>query len=388
MYDFQYKNPTKIIFGKNSEGEVGRELAKHTNKVLLHYGGGSIKSTGLYDQVVKSLKASNVDFFELGGVKPNPREDLVYAGIELCRAENIDFILAVGGGSVIDSAKSIAAGVHYDGDFWDLFVKDARPTKFLKVATVLTIPAAGSESSNAAVITHEGLKEKRSIGFEALRPVFSILNPELTYTLPDYQTACGLSDMLAHVMERYFTGVSGADFTARLCEATMKSIVDLGPKVLKDTQNYDLRAEVMLAGMIAHNGWLGLGRCGDWASHQLEHELSAFYDIAHAAGLAIIFPAWMKFVYKQDVAQFAQFANRVFDIEINPQNLEETALKGIEALEQFYQSIGLPTRFSEADLPTNEIDALVANLTKHSDSCGSFVKIGKAEAKAIYELAR
>jgi len=386
MLNFNYKNATKIIFGKETEKQVGAELKKHTNKVLLHYGGQSAKAMGLYDTVVDSLKEAGIDFIELSGVKPNPRADLVYEGIDLCRKENIDFILAVGGGSVIDSAKAIALGVHYDGDFWDIYANGGTPGKILPVATVLTIPAAGSEASASTVITKVETNDKRGYGNPNLRPVFSILNPELTFTLPDYQTACGLSDMFAHVVERYFTSERHDLFTARLCEATMKSIVDLGRKIVKDPNNYDVRAEIMLAGMIAHNDWVGLGRGGDWASHKIEHELSAFYDLAHGAGLAIIVPAWMKYVYKNDVAFFAQFANRVFDIEINTNNLEETALKGIAALEVYFQDIGMPIRFSDADLPTNEIDKLVESLMRKGKP-GDFVKLDAEDTKAIYELA-
>ena len=387
MLNFNYQNETKIIFGKDTELQVGAELAQHTKKVLLHYGGASAKATGLYDKVVASLNEAGVAFAELGGVKPNPRTDLVYEGIDICRRENIDFILAVGGGSVIDSAKAIAAGVHYDGDFWDLYTKGAVPTKFLKVATVLTIPAAGSEASTSTVITREDTNEKRSFTHSALRPVFSILNPELTYTLPDYQTACGLSDMFAHVVERYFTTERHDVFTTKMCEATMKSVAELSRKILKDPTNYELRAEIMLAGMVAHNDWLGLGRGGDWASHRIEHELSGFYDVAHGAGLAIIIPAWMKYVYQHDVAFFARFASNVFDVEMNPNDLAQTALKGIAEMEKFFSDLGLPTRFADADLPTNELDKLVTSLMDGTSSLGSFVQLNGNDAMAIYQLA-
>jgi len=387
MLNFNYQNETKIIFGREAEVQVGTELLKHTKKVLLHYGGASAKASGLYDRIISSLNESGIEFVELGGVKPNPRTDLVYEGIEICRKENIDFILAVGGGSVIDSAKAIAAGVHYDGDFWDLYTKGGTPSKFLRVATILTIPAAGSEASFATVITNEETKEKRDYVHDLLRPVFSILNPELTFTLPDYQTACGLSDMLAHTIERYFTKQAHDIYTSRLCEATMKTVVELGRKIFKDPNNYDLRAEIMLAGMVAHNDWLGLGRGGDWSSHQIEHELSGFYDLAHGAGLCIIIPAWMKHVYKNDIPFFAQFANRVFDVEVNTNNLEETALKGIAELERFYQDIGMPTRFADASIPTTDIDAMVTSLMRGRDSFGDFGQITASGAKEIYELA-
>ena len=388
MLNFDYQNETKIIFGKGTEDQVGSELAKYTKKVLLHYGGDSAKATGLYDKIVASLNKAGIEFAPLGGVKPNPRTDLIYEGIEICRKENIDFILAVGGGSVIDSAKAIAAGVHFDGDFWDLYTKGATaPEEILKIATVLTIPAAGSEASISSVVTNEKTNVKRGFKHPKFRPVFSILNPELTFSLPDYQTSCGLSDMFAHVVERYFTQERHDAYTARLCEATMKSVVELGQKIFNDPNNYDLRAEIMLAGMIAHNDWLGLGRGGDWASHQIEHELSGFYDLAHGAGLSIIIPAWMKYVYKNDIPFFAKFANRVFDIEINTNNLEETALAGISELERFYQHINMPISFAEAKLPTNQIDELVASLMKGRESLGGFVPIVAKDAKAIYELA-
>jgi len=387
MFNFDYHNGTRIIFGKDTEGQVGAELAKLTKKVFLHYGGASAKATGLYDKVVASLNEAGVEFVELGGVKPNPRTDLVYEGIEICRKEKIDFILAVGGGSVIDSAKAIAAGVHYDGDFWDLYTKGGTPKKFLKIATILTIPAAGSEASFATVISNEKTKEKRDYVHDELRPVFSILNPELTYTLPDYQTACGISDMFAHVVERYFTSQAHDVYTSRLCEATMKTVVELGRKIFKDPNNYDLRAEIMLAGMVAHNDWLGLGRGGDWSSHQIEHELSGFYDIAHGAGLCIIIPAWMRAVYKNNIPFFAQFANRVFDVEVNTKDLEATALKGIAELERFYQDINMPIRFSDAELPTDKIDEMVTSLMRGRESFGDFGEITAKVAKEIYESA-
>jgi len=387
MQNFNYMNETKIIFGKNTESQVGSELLLHTNKILLHYGGTSAKASGLYDRVVQSLNESEIEFVELGGVKPNPRTDLVYEGIELCRKENIEFILAVGGGSVIDSAKAIASGVHYEGDFWDLYTKGIKANKHLKVATILTIPAAGSEASTSTVITNEHTKEKRDYGHAQLRPVFSILNPELTFTLPDYQTACGLADMFAHVVERYFTSTRNDIYTSRLCEATMKTVVELGRKIFKDPHNYELRAEIMLSGMVAHNDWLGLGRGGDWSSHQIEHELSGFYDLAHGAGLCIIIPAWMKHVYKNDVAFFAKFANRVFNIEINTNNLEETALAGITEVERFYKDISMPTRFFDASIPTNEIDEMVKSVMRGRESFGSFASLNADDVKNIYQLA-
>jgi alcohol dehydrogenase YqhD (iron-dependent ADH family) len=316
-------------FGKETEAQVGLETKKHADKVLLHYGGGSIKQSGLYDIIIQSLKDAGVGYVELSGVQANPRLSLVYEGIKICREEYISFILAVGGGSVIDSAKAISVGVPYDGDVWDFYTGQAKVDKALPIGTVLTIPAAGSESSPSSVITNEDGWYKRGLSSEHIRPVFSILNPELTYTLPDYQTACGAADIMAHIMERYFTNVKSVELTDRLCEATLKTMINNVPKVLLNPLSYSARAEIMWAGTIAHNDLLGTGRAGDWASHDIEHELSAIYDIAHGAGLAIIFPAWMSYVYKQDISRFAQFAARVWDVEYNAFNPEETALKGI-----------------------------------------------------------
>lgn len=387
MRNFNYKNQTEIIFGKETETKVGVEVKKYANKVLLHYGGGSIKSTGLYDKIVNSLKNENIEIVELGGVKPNPRVSLVREGIEICRKNNIDFILAVGGGSVIDSAKAIAAGVNYKGDVWDLFIGTDINHTCLKLATVLTIPAAGSETSSGCVITNEDGLYKRGAGHPTLRPIFSILNPELTYTLPKYQTSCGIADMIAHILERYFTNEKYVDLTDRLCEATLKTIMENALRLNNNPNDYNSRAEIMLSGMVAHNDWLSIGRLGDWATHAIEHELSGIYDIAHGAGLSIIFPAWMKYVYKHDLNRFAQFANRVFDIDINLNNLEETALKGIEALENFYAKIELPTRLSHANINDEHIEEMSKKLVAHYDHVGNFVEIREKEALEILKLA-
>ena len=386
--NFIFRNETQIIFGKGTELAIGAKVAEYAKKILVHYGGGSIKASGLYDRVIASLKEANVEFVELSGVKPNPRVSLVREGIELCRREQVEFILAVGGGSVIDSAKAIAGGVNYEGDVWDLLTGTPVEHTCLPLATILTIPAAGSESSSGAVITNEDGNYKRSFGHPTLRPRFSILNPELTYTLPAYQTSCGLTDMFAHVVERYFTNTTCAELTDRLCESTMKTIVNQGRKVMETPNDYDVRAEIMLAGMVAHNDWVGIGRIGDWASHNLEHELSALYDIAHGAGLAIMIPAWMTYVYKHDVARFAQFANRVFDVEVNPFNLEETALKGIEETKRFFKDINMPVSFADASLPTCDIDEMSRKIAESYGTIGSFVTINEEHAKAIYHLAK
>jgi len=388
MNNFVFQNATKIIFGKETEAQVGLETKKHADKVLLHYGGGSIKQSGLYDIIIQSLKDAGVGYVELSGVQANPRLSLVYEGIKICREEYISFILAVGGGSVIDSAKAISVGVPYDGDVWDFYTGKAKVDKALPIGTVLTIPAAGSDSSPSSVITNEDGWYKRGLSSEHIRPVFSILNPELTYTLPDYQTACGAADIMAHIMERYFTNVKSVELTDRLCEATLKTMINNVPKVLLNPLSYSARAEIMWAGTIAHNDLLGTGRAGDWASHDIEHELSAIYDIAHGAGLAIIFPAWMSYVYKQDISRFAQFAARVWDVEYNAFNPEETALKGIEKLKEFFSFIGLPVSLEEADIDDSRIDEMADKCTgSDTHTVGSFKKLNKADVANIYRLA-
>lgn len=387
MRNFNYKNGTEIIFGKNTEAQVGKEIKKYSNKVLLHYGGGSIKASGLYSKVVSSLKSEGIEVVELSGVKPNPRVSLVREGIDLCRKHNVDFILAVGGGSVIDSAKAIAAGANYDGDVWDLFIDTPINHTCLKLATILTIPAAGSETSSGCVITNEDGWYKRSTGHPTLRPIFSILNPELTFTLPKYQTSCGIADMIAHILERYFTNEKNVDLTDRLCEATLKAIMENALRLNINPNDYNARAEIMLSGMVAHNDSLSMGRLGDWASHDIEHELSGIYDIAHGAGLSIIFPAWMKYVYNHDLNRFVQFANRVFNIDINFNNLEETALKGIEALENFFTKIDLPTRLHHVNIGDDRIEEMSRKLVAHCDHAGTFVEIREKEALEILKLA-
>ncbi|WP_303805483.1 iron-containing alcohol dehydrogenase, partial [Ruminococcus flavefaciens] len=286
MDNFNFYSPTEFVFGKDRESECGEYVKKYGgSKVLIHYGGGSAERSGLLGRVRESLNKSGISFVELGGVKPNPRDTLVYKGIDLCRSEGVDFILAVGGGSSIDSAKAIAAGVPYDGDFWD-FYSGKSIEKALPIGVVLTIAAAGSEGSGDSVITKEDGMLKRGAGSDALRARFSILNPALTQTLPAYQTACGATDIMAHVFERYFTNTTEVEITDRLCEAVLITMVKETPRVIADPDNYDARANIMWAGMVAHNGIVGVGRSQDWNSHGIEHELSALYDCAHGAGLA------------------------------------------------------------------------------------------------------
>lgn len=386
MQDFIFQNATKVIFGKGQEQAVGTEAAAYGKKLLLHYGGGSVKESGLYDRVVQSVREQGIEIFELGGVQPNPRVSLVREGISLCREYHIDFILAVGGGSVIDSAKAIAAGVKYEGDVWDFFTGKSAVTDCLPLGVVLTIPAAGSETSNGTVITAEDGWYKRATGHPSMRPKFAILNPELTYTLPAYQTACGITDMMAHILERYFTNEKNVELTDRLCEATLKTIINNAHTVLDEPENYDARAEIMWAGTVAHNDWLSTGRVGDWGSHDIEHEISGIYDIAHGAGLAIVFPAWMTYVYKHDLNRFAQFAHRVWDVEIDLNHLEKTALKGIEKTKQFFHSIGMPVSLRQVDIGDDRIDEMAKKGTERGP-LGSFIKLHEEDVRNILRLA-
>ena len=387
MQDFVFQNSTKLVFGKEAEKMVGKETAIYGRKVLLHYGGGSIKKSGLYDRVIESLRENEIKVFELGGVKPNPRVDLVREGISICKENNIELILAVGGGSVIDSAKAIAAGAKYDGDVWDFFTGKSPVTGCLPIGTVLTIPAAGSETSGGTVITNEDGLYKRATGHPTMRPKFSILNPVLTYTLPEYQTACGITDMMAHILERYFTNEKNVELTDRLCEATLKTIINNAHTVLDEPTNYAARAEIMLAGTVAHNDSLSTGRIGDWASHDIEHEISGIYDIAHGAGLAIVFPAWMKYVYKHDLNRFAQFAHRVWDVEIDLNDLEKTALAGIKKMEEFFTSIGMPITLKEADITDEHINEMAKKGTERGP-LGNFVKLSEEDVRQILHLAK
>ncbi len=387
MNNFTFKNATKIIFGKDTENQVGAEADRYGNRALLIYGGGSIKKYGLYDRVLKSLRDAGLDIIEFGGVQPNPRLSLAKKGIDLCRKENVDIIVAVGGGSVIDTAKTIAAGVYYEGDVWDFFVGKAELKKKIPVGVVLTIPAAGSESSISAVITNEDGWYKKGFDSELSRPEFAILNPEITFTLPPYQSACGATDMMAHIMERYFTNVKDLELTDRMCEAVLKTIINNTPAVLKEPDNYAARADIMWAGSIAHNNFLSTGRVGDWASHRIEHEISAIYDIAHGAGLAVIIPAWMKYVYKNDINRFAQFAVRVWGEEQDFYNPEKTALAGIERLTEFSRKIGMPVTLKEANIPYGRFEEMAGKCVRYGP-VGNFVKLREEDILKILEIAK
>jgi alcohol dehydrogenase YqhD (iron-dependent ADH family) len=386
MTNFVYSFGPKIFFGKGVEAGVGKETAAHSRKVLLHYGQGSIKKSGLYDRVCRSLREAGVQYTELPGVVPNPRLALVRQGIEICRREKIDFILAVGGGSVIDSAKAISIGVPYQGDVWDFFMRKATIQAALPVGVVLTIPAAGSESSNGMVVTKEEGQYKRDAGSEIVRPRFAFLNPELTLTLPARDTANGVADILAHLLERYFTREPGVDLTDRLSEAAMQAVMRTALLLAAEPDNYEYRAQIMWASTIAHNDILALGRVGDWGSHMIEHELSGIYDVAHGAGLAVVFPAWMRYLYKREVQRFAQFAVRVFGLPLDFEHPEATALAGIRRLESFFRELGLPVTLGELGVPTDRLEEM-ARKSIERGPLGSFAKLGEKDVLAILRLA-
>ncbi len=387
MLDFSYFNQTEIVFGKNTELSVGELVKKRGKKAMIVYGGGSIKRSGLYDRVKKSLDDAGVAHCELGGVKPNPVLSLVHKGIELGRREGADFILAVGGGSVIDSAKVISMGMLYDGEVWDFF-EGKTAEKVVPVGVVLTIPAAGSENSADAVITNDlrGNEKWPSCSADYIRPVFSILNPELTFTLPPFQTACGAADIIAHALERYFTQDRDVDLSDRLLESVVRTMVKFAPAAIASPEDYNARSQIMWAGTLAHNSLFGCGRTGDWASHMIEHELSALYDVAHGAGLAVIVPAWMEYVLPGNEARLAQFANRVFDVEYDAFVQENTARKGISLLRAFFKSIDLPVTLSELGIPGDRVDEMAERCTYGDQwAPGNFKKLKKADVAAIYK---
>jgi alcohol dehydrogenase YqhD (iron-dependent ADH family) len=388
MDNFEFLCPTKIIFGRGVENRVGEETKKYAGKVLLHYGGGSIKRSGLYDKVVASLTDAGVEYIELSGVQPNPRLSLVREGIKICREQKIEFILAVGGGSVIDSAKAIGLGVPYAGDVWDFFANKAIPKEAIPIGVVLTIPAAGSEASKSSVITNEEGWLKWGLNVELNRPRFAIMNPELTFTLPPYQTACGAVDIMAHVMERYFSDVKHVDLTDHLCEAVLKTMIKNTVIAIAEPDNYDARAEMMWAGTLAHNDLLSTGRVGDWASHMIEQELSAIYDVAHGAGLAVVFPAWMKYTLPRNTAKFAQFAVRIWGVEYDFEEPERTAREGIHQLEEFYRRIGMPTTLRDLGIPTDRLEEMAGKSIKPwLTTVGGVSKLTKDEVLEVLKLA-
>lgn len=389
MDNFDFYSPTYFAFGDGQETRAGELVRRFGgSRVLIVTGSGSVHRNGAFDAIAASLDKAGIPYVELSGVQPNPRSSKVYEGIELCRREKLDFLLAIGGGSAIDTAKAIGVGVPYQGDFWDFFCLKAQPTVTLPVASVLTIAAAGSEGSNSCVITKDEGMLKWAINLDLIRPKFAILNPKYTCTLPAYQTASGAVDMMSHICERYFTNTTDVSLTDRLCEALLRTIIEAAPRAIADPDDYAARADLMWAGMLAHNNSCGVGRVQDWASHQIEHELSSFYDCAHGAGLAVVTPAWMEYVYRNDISRFAQFAVRVFGCEMNFANPEATALEGIRRLREFFRSLGMPVTFAEIGAKAEDIPDMVAHRAQKPNGFpfGNFVKIQPDDMAEICRL--
>lgn len=392
MRNFTYYTPTKVVFGKDTEKEAGSLVSKAgVTKVLLHYGGQSAIRSGLLDRVKESLKNAEIDFLELGGVVPNPRMSLAYEGIELCKKEGVDFILAVGGGSTIDSAKTIAYGAVYDGDVWDFYSGKADAVAALPVGTVLTLAATGSEMSDSSVMTLEDGWLKRGYNNNLGRPLFSILNPELTYTLPAYQTTCGVVDIMMHTMERYFNHTGDSRLTDEISEALLRTMLEYGPVALKNPTDYNARAQIMWGGCLSHNGLTSAGVDTDWATHQLEHELGGMFDVAHGAGLAAVWGSWTRYVYMEDPGRFAQFAVNVMGVTNDFRNQEATALAGIRKAEEFFRSLDMPTSISEMgyELTEEQIEELAYKCCfMGKRTIGGFKELNQNDMAEIFRMAK
>ena len=394
MRDFNYYAPTQVVFGRESEEQVALLVKNYGGtKVLVHYGGASAQRSGLLDKICSLLEAGGIGYVKLGGVVPNPRLSLVHEGIALCQREGVDFLLAVGGGSVIDSCKAIAMGVaNPDVEVWDYYLGKAALTKALPVASVLTIPAAGSEMSEATVITNEAGDVKLGFSSDILRPKFAIMNPERTMTLPPYQTAAGVTDMMMHTMERYFTKDDDMDLTTDLAEAVLRRMKTAVFAVLKNPEDYRQRAQIMWGGSVAHWGLTGCGVRDDWATHQLEHELSGMFDVTHGAGLAALWPSWARYVMHENLSRFVRFAVNVMDVPNDFTDPETTALKGIEAMERFYHAIGMPVNIRELigrDITDDEIKEMTRKCSRdHTATCGAFKQLNASDMEAIYRMAR
>ena len=393
MKDFNFYAPTRVVFGKSAEKQIG-ELVKANSgkKILIHYGGGSAERSGLLDVVRGQLKDAGMDFVELGGVVPNPLLSKVYEGIELCRRKQVDFILAVGGGSVIDSSKAIGYGVPYDGDVWDFWTGKASPKECLPVGVVLTIPAAGSEMSSSCVITKDKGLIKRGINSDLCRCRFAVMNPERTYTLPPYQTAAGATDIMMHTMERYFSKYEDMTLTDAISEALLRTVKDATLAVMEHPEDYRNRAQIMWAGSLAHNDLTECGLEKDFATHRLEHELSALFGVTHGAGLAALWPSWARYVKDRHLSRFVQFAVNVMGVENDFSHPEEIAEKGIRALEEWYRKIGMPTNIHELlgrEITDAEIDEMVEKCSRGGTiTLGAMEVIDTQGMRAIYEMAK
>jgi hypothetical protein len=385
-----FRNPTAIHFGKDMELTVGERVAEHGKRVLLVYGGQSLKQHGVHGRIVQSLRDAGVDFVELGGVKPNPTSDLIYDGIESCRQHGLDFVLAAGGGSVIDTAKAIALGVPYGGDFFDFFERKQVPAACLPIGTVLTVPGAGSESSSAAAVTSERSGRKLAVGSPLLFPVFSILNPQLTTTLNRFYTQCGIVDAMSHVFERYFTNTTHVDCTDRICEGLLQTLMKQASLVDEAPDDYDVRAEIMWACKLAHDDTAGFGRKQDWATHAIAHEIGALYDLAHGAILGVIFPAWMRHVQHHDPNRFVQLALRVFGVETDGAEAAQVIEEGILRYQRFLQARGMPITLRELGVVDQtqfgEIAQRCGRLNP-SGTIGNYVRLAESDCREILEAA-
>ena len=393
MKDFIYYAPTEVVFGRESEEKVAQLIKKYGGtKVLVHYGGKSAQKSGLLPKICDLLTQGGVSYVLLGGVVPNPRLSLVHQGIELCRKEGVDFILAVGGGSVIDSAKAIAYGVPYSGEVWDFYLGKATPTAMLPVASVLTIPAAGSEMSEASVITNDDGDVKIGYSNTLARPKFAIMNPERTFTLPPYQTAAGVTDMMMHTMERYFSKDDDMDVTTDIAEACLRSMRNAVTFVLDNPSNYRYRAQIMWAGSLMHNGLTGCGVSDDWATHQLEHELSGMFDVTHGAGLSAVWPSWARYVMDANLSRFVRFAVNVMDVPNDFTDPQGTAERGIQAMEQFYHRIGMPINIKELigrEVTDDEIKEMVRKCSRdYQRTCGCLKILAAEDMEIIYRMAK
>ncbi len=389
MNNYVYHNPGKIIFGRETERSVGQEIAKYASSCLIVLGGPFIKENGLYDTVASSLREAGVACYDLDNIVPNPRLAQVYEGIALCREHDIGFVLAIGGGSAIDTAKAVAAGVKAEDDIWSYFgtfskfITDALPSGVL-----LTLPATGSESSNCAVITNGESGLKRSLFSDAVIPKFAILNPEMSYSLPPYQTASGSADILAHLMEAYFSLTPSTDLTDRLLEGAMTTVLHYAPLAMERPRDYDIRAELYQAANITNNGVLMAGRVGDWGSHNIEHEISGIYNIAHGAGLAIVFPAWIRYVWAKFRPDcLVKFFSRVFHVDFGRDREDETVGLGVAKLEAFYRSIGLPVRLSEAKIGDDRLQEMAENAMIGTDAVGMAFPLHADDILEILKLA-
>ena len=390
--DFNYYAPTRVVFGRDSEKQLALLIQQQGGtRVLVHYGGGSARRSGLLDRTFNTLREAGISFVELGGVVPNPLLSKVQEGIDLCRREQVDFILAVGGGSVIDSSKAIGYGVNYDGDVWDFWEGKASPRQCLPIGVILTIPAAGSEMSSSCVITRDEGLLKRGINSDLCRCRFCIMNPELTYTLPAYQTAAGATDIMMHTMERYFSKYEDMTLTDAIAEALLRTVKDSVFEVLRNAEDYRHRAQIMWAGSLAHNDLTECGTEKDFATHRLEHELSAVYGVTHGAGLAALWGSWARYVLPKHISRFVQFAVNVMGVNNDFAHPEATALKGIEAIERFYSAIGMPTNIGELlgrTLTDEEVDTLADRCSRGGTiTLGAMEVLDREAMHAIYQMA-